>query len=93
LIRAYESEVGGTLSELERGLVRQAAAVSLKCELMQEALVRGEKTNTDELIRLSSEARRVMAAITGTGGKLRHHNSRDNAVANCRSVCRVSSKL
>jgi hypothetical protein len=60
---------------------------------MQEALVRGEKTNTDELIRLSSEARRVMAAITGTGGKLRHHNSRDNAVANCRSVCRVSSKL
>jgi len=26
LVRAFEAEVGGTLSELERGLVRQAAA-------------------------------------------------------------------
>ena len=30
LIVAFEAEVGGTLTELERGLVRQAAAVSLK---------------------------------------------------------------
>jgi hypothetical protein len=81
LVRAFTAELGGTLSELERGLVRQAAAIVLKTEQMQEELVRGKSVDTDELIRLSSESRRVLAAITGTGRKQRHHNTRDNARA------------
>ena len=64
LVVAFEAEVGGTLTELERGLVRQAAAVSLKAELMQEALVRGEPVDDDALIRLSGEARRILTSLT-----------------------------
>jgi hypothetical protein len=75
LVIAIEAEVGGTLGELERGLVRQAAAVSLRTEQMQEALVRGEKVDDDALIRMSGEARRILSSLTGTTRK-RHHNSR-----------------
>src|ERR1700687_674652 len=60
LVAAFEAEVGGTLSELERGLVRQAAILSLKTEQMQECIVRGEVADCDTLIRLSGEARRIL---------------------------------
>lgn len=76
LVVAFEAEVGGTLTELERGLVRQAAAVSLKAELMQEALVRGEPVDDDALIRLSGEARRILTSLTT---RKRHHGSRASA--------------
>jgi hypothetical protein len=75
LVIAFEAEVGGTLGELERGLVRQAAAVSLRTEQMQEALVRGEKIDDDALIRMSGEARRILSSLSGTTRK-RHHNTR-----------------
>jgi hypothetical protein len=76
LVMAFEAEVGGgTLTEFERGLVRQAAAVSLRTEQMQEALVRGEPVDDDALIRMSGEARRILTSLTGTTRK-RHHNSR-----------------
>jgi hypothetical protein len=73
LVVAFEAEVGGTgtLTELERGLVRQAAALSLKTEQMQEAIVRGETVNSDTLIRLSGEARRLLSSL-----RKRHHGSR-----------------
>ncbi len=51
------------LSTAELGLVRQAAALTLRAELLQAAIVRGEPVNADELIRLSSEARRILASL------------------------------
>jgi hypothetical protein len=75
LVQAYEAEVGGTLSELERGLVRQAAILSLKTEQMQESIVRGENVDSDTLIRLSGEARRILTSLR------KRHNGRDTSSA------------
>jgi hypothetical protein len=41
LVRAYETEVGGNLTEVERGLIRQAAALTFKAETLQSDLVNG----------------------------------------------------
>lgn len=51
------------LSIAELGLLRQAAALTLQAERLQAAVVRGETVNADELVRLSSENRRVLAAM------------------------------
>jgi hypothetical protein len=75
LVHAFEAEIGGTLSELERGLVRQAAILSLKTEQMQGAVVRGEDVDNDTLIRLSGEARRILASLR------KRHNGRDPSSA------------
>ena len=63
LVRAFAADLGGELSELEMGLVRQAAAVALKAEALQAALVRGEPVDGDQLIRLSGTAKRILQAI------------------------------
>jgi hypothetical protein len=54
LVRAYETEVGGILSEVERGLIRQAAALTFKAEELQSDLVNGEPVDGDQLIRAPS---------------------------------------
>jgi|SRR5579883_1745749 len=74
LVRSYEAELGGNLTELERGLIKQAAALSLRTEQMQEAIVRGDAVDADALIRLSSEARRILTS-------LQKRQSRTNAPA------------
>ncbi|MGO9701242.1 MAG: hypothetical protein ACLPX7_18480 [Xanthobacteraceae bacterium] len=58
-------EFGGSegLSIAELGLLRQAAALTLQAEQLQAAVVRGETVNADELVRVSSESRRVLAAM------------------------------
>ena len=63
LVEAYEAEIGGTLSESETGLVRQAAALALRCEQLQAAIVRGEIVDDDLLIRISGTAKRLLGAI------------------------------
>ena len=66
LIADYAREVFGredNLTIAEVGLLRQAAALTIQAELMQAAVVRGEAVITDELIRTSSEVRRVLAAL------------------------------
>ncbi|WP_271554340.1 hypothetical protein [Bradyrhizobium sp. CCBAU 45394] len=49
-------------SELERGLIRQAAALALRAEQLQATIVRGDSVDDDHLIRLSGEARQDHAA-------------------------------
>jgi hypothetical protein len=75
LIHLYESEVGGELTEIERGLIKQAAALSLRSEQLQGAVVRGEDVDNDTLIRLSGEARRILASLR------KRHNGRDPSSA------------
>ena len=53
----------GALSAAEFGLVRQAAAITLQAELLQARIVRGEAVSAGALIRLSSEARRILASL------------------------------
>jgi hypothetical protein len=63
LIAAYSAEIGGELTQFDVAMVKQAAALSIRGEMMQAAIVNGEPVNSDDLIRLSSEVRRILDAI------------------------------
>jgi hypothetical protein len=58
-------EIGGpaALTEADRILVRQAAGLSLRAEELQAALVAGETVSSDELVRLTGTARRLLETI------------------------------
>jgi hypothetical protein len=72
-IRRFNALVAKFTAEAERGrrelhvaereMVRQAAAIMLRAEQLQAAIVSGAAINPDELIRLSSEGRRVLRAL------------------------------
>jgi hypothetical protein len=59
-------ECGGeeNLSTAELGLIRQAAAMTLQAEVLQTRIVLGNPVSADELVRLSSEARRVINSLS-----------------------------
>jgi hypothetical protein len=64
LVEHFTHELGGgTLSAVDAGLVRQAAALSLRIEQLQASIVSGEPVNNDETVRLSSEHRRILASL------------------------------
>jgi hypothetical protein len=63
LVAAFEAEIGGNLTEVERGLVKQAAALTLRSEQMQADIVNGNPVDADALIRISSTAKRILGAI------------------------------
>jgi hypothetical protein len=67
---AYEAEAGGNVTEVERDLIR-AAGLTLRAEQLQGAIVRGEAVDNDELIRLSSTAKRLLAGIRAKAAKSR----------------------
>jgi hypothetical protein len=64
-VARFANELGGwnALNAAARELVRQAAAMMLRSEQLHAAIVRGEQIDPDELIRLSSEGRRVLRAL------------------------------
>jgi hypothetical protein len=64
LVRELADDLGfERLTMAERSVLFQCAALALQTELMQEAIVRGEPVNGDELIRLSGEARRMLIGL------------------------------
>src|ERR1700692_1863181 len=63
LIAAYSSEIGLPLGASETAMVRQAAALAVRSEMMQAQIVNGEQINPDDLIRICSEVRRILDAI------------------------------
>lgn len=69
LIQLYESEIGADLTEVERGLVKQAAALTLQNEQLQAAIVNGKPVDADTLIRLSGEARRIVTSLQKRRGR------------------------
>jgi hypothetical protein len=69
LVRAYEAELGGDLSEAERSLVRQAVALQLQAERMQAPIVRGELVDSDALIMVSRTSKRLRSIIASKTGK------------------------
>jgi len=70
LVETFESELGGgPLSAVDREMVRQAAAVALRAEELQTAIVAGRNVDTDAVIRLSSECRRIMAGLKEKSAK------------------------
>jgi hypothetical protein len=72
LVNAYSAELGGELSEAERSLVRQAVALQLQAERMQEMIVRGgdnDVVDADQLIRISSTSKRLLSVIAAKSGQ------------------------
>jgi hypothetical protein len=64
LFAAFEAEIGGTLTEAERGLVRQAATLTLRAEQLAADVVNGKQVDDDQLIRIAGTAKRLLAGIT-----------------------------
>src|SRR4051812_37277951 len=60
LIRTYSDDYEIT-TEADQSLVRMAAALALKAEQMQAALVRGEPVDSDKLNRLTGTLHRALA--------------------------------
>jgi hypothetical protein len=64
LVQAFTADIGRKLTEFEKAMVKQAASLSLTNEMKQAQLVNGGvPVDTDEMIRLSSEVRRILDAI------------------------------
>jgi hypothetical protein len=65
LISGFVSEAGGRecLTEVDMAVIRSAASLTLKCEMLQANLVNGESVDPDEIVRLSSEGRRALEAV------------------------------
>ncbi len=58
-------DLGGApaLTTMQRGLVRQAAALQLQAEQLQAAVVRGDTVDSKDLIRVSGEASRILTGL------------------------------
>jgi hypothetical protein len=63
LVQAYKAEIGGDLSQTEMAMIKTAASLAIQAELMQADIVNGKMVDSGDLIRLSSEARRILDAI------------------------------
>jgi len=66
LIRELALDCGFDPSDVtlaERGVLHQAAAFLLQVEVSSDALVRGVTVNDDTMIRLASEARRLLTSL------------------------------
>jgi hypothetical protein len=71
---ALADDLGGPdkMTEAERALVRQAAALTVKSEEMQGAIIRGEAVDGEQLVRLTDAATRALTAVRRrTAGKAR----------------------
>jgi hypothetical protein len=64
LVRSFAADLGGgTLSNADAVLLRQAAAVAIKAEKMQAALLAGQAVTETELTRLTHSVTRVLSVI------------------------------
>ena len=65
LCTAFANDLGGesVLREADKALVRQAAALTVRSEEMQAALVRGDDIDDEQLTRLMNVASRTLAAL------------------------------
>jgi hypothetical protein len=69
LCRAFEREAreagAADISTVGKTLIRQAASLTMRCEELQAAQLKGKKISIDDLVRMTSEIRRILAAVTG----------------------------
>jgi hypothetical protein len=65
LIESFAESLGGEakLNEAERALIRNAASLAVKAEMMQAAIVKGEEIDLEALTRLSNCVSRVLGQL------------------------------
>lgn len=65
IVKAFTGEIGGgDLSESDRALINQAATLTLRGEQLAADVVNGRPVDDDQLIRISGQARRLLASIS-----------------------------
>jgi len=69
LYTAYAAEFAAPLSEPEKAIVRQAVALQMQAEAMQQQILQGERVDADQLIRISSTSKRLLSVIAGKAAK------------------------
>jgi hypothetical protein len=72
LVRQLASDLGFDLAAVtlaERGVIHQCASLLLQVEIAQDQLVGGAIIDADVCIRLSSEARRLLAGLRKRAGQ------------------------
>jgi hypothetical protein len=71
LCLAYEQEIssGETLTEIERGTARQAAALAIRSEQLQRDIVNGKDIDPDHLTRISGSIKRLLDMVKAKGAK------------------------
>ena len=65
LAASLADDLGGaaTLTEAQRALVRQAAAMIVQSERLQSAVLRGELVDVEQLTRLANAATRILSRL------------------------------
>lgn len=71
LLTDFEAEIGGELTAIDKALLGQAAALVVRSEQIQAAIVAGETAATDEAVRLASESRRILITLKAKAAKNR----------------------
>jgi hypothetical protein len=69
LVQSLTEELGGNLGEVDQNLVRQAASLTLAAERLSSDIVNGAAFDSDALVRINSELRRVLAALRAKAAK------------------------
>jgi hypothetical protein len=64
LVAAFSADLGDDLSEADMAMVRTAAGLTLKSELLQADLAAGKPVDAETLIKLAGTSRRALAAIS-----------------------------
>jgi len=63
LVETFAKEAGGILSEVDQTLLQQAASLTLAAEMMSADVVGGKPVDADALVRVNSEARRLLETL------------------------------
>jgi hypothetical protein len=69
MVENFTHELGGSLSAADAALVCQAAALTLRAEQAQADIVNGVQVDADAMVRVSSEARRLLGMLRTKGTK------------------------
>jgi ribosomal protein L12E/L44/L45/RPP1/RPP2 len=64
LIASFSVDLGDDISESDMAMIRTAAGLTLKSELLHADLVAGRDVDADQLIRLAGTSRRALAAVS-----------------------------
>jgi hypothetical protein len=81
LYAAYAAELGAPLSEPEKAIVRQAVALQMQAEAMQQQILQGESVDPDQLIRLSGTSKRLLSIIASRTGQRQAASGHDPLAA------------
>ena len=65
LVRAFTEDLGGgPLSHSDMALIRNAAALTVRAEQAQEALLTGQAIDDEQLVRLSNASAKILNLLT-----------------------------